>query len=281
MPLSFAAFCQRQRRFRQLTDFIGTHLDDESLRLEDLAGIACLSASLLLRLYRARTGEGTMQTVRRLRLQRARTQLLLNPDLPVTQAAFDCGYDSNAAFTHAFRRQFGMAPSALRQLAPTPETGTPLRLIRLPERKVWQFRYTGCYADNGHFKARLAWLWLTAGNRRWRGWRLNDRDHPFSEEQSRHVDLCHFVPHTAEMKALAEADLVTHRGGLHVVAEINPDDRERCLHSLDERLRDQLRCKLIEGPFMEQDLHVRDFRPPQDRRIALYLPVAPLAQRKS
>lgn len=278
MPISFTAFCQRQRRFRLLTDFIGASLDDEALCLADLAGIACLSPAQLMRLYRARTGEGPMQTVRRLRLQRARDQLLQDPASAVTRIAFDAGYDSNAAFTHAFQRQFGVAPSALRQLAPTPATDTPLRLVRLPERKVWQFRYTGDYADNGQLKARLAWLWLAAGNRQWRGWRLNDRDHPFSEEKSRRVDLCHFVPHTRATHALAEADLVTHEGGLYVVTEINPDDRERCLGTLDARVRDQLNCKLVEGPSMEQDLHVRDFRPPQDRRIALYLPVTPLAR---
>lgn len=278
MTLSFAAFCLRQRRFRRLTDFIGASLDEDELRLHDLADIACLSPAQLMRLYRSRTGEGPMQTVRRLRLQRARSQLLLDPAISVTEVAFAAGYDSNAAFTHAFRRHFGAAPSQLRLLSPQSDTSPPLRLVRFPERKVWQFRYTGTYADNGHYKARLAWLYLTAGNRGWRGWRLNDRDHPFTEDDSQHVALSHFVPLLQQSQRLPEADRVTLPGGLCVVTEINPADRERCMAELAGRVRAELHCVLTEQASMEQDLHVRDFHPPQDRRIALYVPVRPIGR---
>lgn len=273
MSRGFAAFCQRHRRFRRLTDFIGASLDTEDLCLADLADIACLSPAQLMRLYRRRTGEGPMQAVRRLRLLRARDQLLQEPAAPITRIAFDSGYDSNAAFTHAFRRQFGLSPSELRQQPPRPAEIAPLRLIHLPERKVWQFRYSGAYGDNSHYKARLAWLCLNAGSRQWRGWRLNDLDHPFCEEAERRVSLCHFVPAAQQPLVIPEADLVTQPGGLYVVTEINPTDRERCMATLDERVREQFRARLAEGPSIEQDLHIRDFRPPQDRRIALYLPV--------
>ncbi|KAF7600045.1 MAG: hypothetical protein CGU28_04395 [Candidatus Dactylopiibacterium carminicum] len=280
MTLNFAAFCQRQARFRRLTDFIGASLDEDMLRVQDLADIACLSPAHLMRLYRARTGEGPMQTVRRLRLLRAREQLCHERQLSVTQIAFAAAYDSNAAFSHAFRRQFGIAPSQFRLLQTNVATPPPLWLTRLAERKVWQFHYTGAYGDNAYYKARLAWLCLAAGSRRWRGWRRNDPEHPFAEHAAQRVDLCHFVPLALHPQRLAEADLVTHAGGLYVVAEINPAKRDQCMATLATRLRTELHCTLGEGPSLEQDLQVRDFHPPQERRIALYLPVSPLGRRQ-
>lgn len=277
MALSFAAFCQRQRRFRRLTDFIGTCLDEDDLCLDDLADIACLSPAQLMRVYRARTGEGPMQTVRRLRLQRACEQLRLDRQVSVTQIAFAAGYDSNAAFSHAFRRQFGIAPSQIRLLQ-TAAAPPPLRLERLAERKVWQFRYAGAYGDNAHYKARLAWLCLAAGSRRWRGWRCNDRDHPFTESASQRVELCHFVPLALHPQSIAEADLVTHAGGLYAVVEINPTNRDECMATLAQRVHEELHCRLGEGPSLEQDLQVRDFHPPQERRIALHVPVSPIGR---
>lgn len=257
MPLNFAAFCQRQRRFRRLTDFIGTRLDEDDLCLDDLADIACLSPAQLMRVYRARTGEGPMQTVRRLRLQRACEQLRLDRQVSVTQVAFAAGYDSNAAFSHAFKRQFGIAPSQVRLLQ-TAAAPPPLRLERLAERKVWQFRYAGAYADNAHYKARLAWLCLATGSRRWRGWRSNDRDHPFTESASQRVELCHFVPLALHPQSIAEADLVTHAGGLYALVEINPANRDECMATLTQRVHEELHCRLAEGPSLEQDLQVRE-----------------------
>lgn len=275
MAVSFLTFCRRQAQLRRLTDFIGSRLDDYDLRLEDLAEVACLSPAQLLRVYQPRVGEAPMQTLRRLRLQRAYEQLAQPLAPSITQVAFSAGYDSNAAFSHAFRRHFGCAPRAIRRA----ETPTLARLPRpelllLPEVKAWQFRYTGAYRENGHYKARLAWLCLGAGGGRWRGWRLNDRDHPFCEDDRQHVDLCHFVPYVQQPNSIREADLVTRPGGLYAAVQINPADRERYLAQLPDLLRADYGCTLTEQPSIERDLHIRDFRAPQDRRIVLYVPVA-------
>lgn len=277
MAISFPAFCRRQAQLRRLTDFIGARLDDYDLRLEDLAEVACLSPAQLLRVYQSRVGEAPMQTLRRLRLQRAYAELAQPLAPPITQIAFSAGYDSNAAFSHAFRRQFGCAPRAIHKINALPVAPMPRpRLISLPELKVWQFRYAGAYRDNGYYKARLAWLCLNADGGRWRGWRLNDRDHPFCEDEDQHVDLCHFVPRVLQPNGIPEADLLTRPGGLYAAAQINPADREHYLAQLPDVLRADYRCMITEHPLIERDLHIRDFRAPQDRRIALYVPVARL-----
>lgn len=273
MPMSFRKFQKNCYRMRALMDFIGTHLDDE-LRLADLAEVADLSAAHLIRVYRERVGEAPMQTLRRLRLKRAHAQIQTGRYRSLTDVGMDAGYASSAAFTHAFTRQFGIAPSALPLLAAAPCGQPPaLRLEWLPPRPIWQFRYAGSYRDNGYFKTRLAWLYYLAGGRDWRGWRLNDLDQPFTEDDAQRVELAHFLPVLDPALRLAEADRVTLRGGLYACLEIAPAERVRWMPTLPARIRSELGCELTGERMIERDLCIRDYRPPQERRIALYLPV--------
>jgi len=53
------------------------------------------------------------------RLDHAR-QLLAQSDLPISSIGYRCGYLSNASFTRAFARRFGMAPTEMRRLEMTP-----------------------------------------------------------------------------------------------------------------------------------------------------------------
>lgn len=277
MTKSFSIFWRHGQRLKLMTNYIGSQLDNDDLSLSELADIACLSVSQMLRLYQGGTRESPMQTLRRLRLQRAHDALSGGQDLSVTQLAYAAGYGSNAAFTHAFRRQFGHAPSATPVRAGGLAAALPaLRLEHLPEHKAWQFSYRGCYGDNGYYKVRLHWLCYAAGGCRMRTWRANDRDHPFSETASVDVALTHFVPVAQQPRILGEADLVTRPGGLYAVMHVNPDQRAMQMALLGERLREDLGCVRIDGPILERDLHPRHLRPPQERCIALYLPVAPL-----
>lgn len=67
------------------------------------------SVSTLARLFRRETGMGFAAWRQQARLVRALE--LLAAGRPVTQAAFDLGYDSVSAFIAMFRRTFGVSPS--------------------------------------------------------------------------------------------------------------------------------------------------------------------------
>jgi AraC-like DNA-binding protein len=277
MNLSFETFRRQAYRMRGLMDFIGQHLDND-LCLEDLADFTHLSVAHLLRLYQHRVGETPMKTIRRLRLQQAWERICENRYRTLTDIGVDAGYGSSAAFSHAFRRQFGIAPTDVPTGMPSLTETVPLHLEFMPALKVWQIPYAGNYADNGYFKARLAWQYLRTGRKGWRGWRLNDRDHPFCESDHQYVQLSHFLPVLDSSMPLCEAESVTLPGGLYAVARLEPAQREACLDGLPERVRAELGCQCVEGRMIERDLHIRDFRAPQERRIALYIPVARLHQ---
>jgi AraC family transcriptional regulator len=63
-----------------------------------------------------RHGESVMAYVRGRRLELAAQQLRTSTNKSVVEIALDCCFDSHAAFTRAFRRAFGISPSAYRHL---------------------------------------------------------------------------------------------------------------------------------------------------------------------
>ncbi len=101
-----------QERILRTLVYIQAHLDDD-LDLDDLARIACFSPYHFHRVFRGLVGEPVQEHVRRLRLERAAHCLKLH-DRPVTDLAFEAGYDSHEAFTRAFHAMFGIPPSQFR-----------------------------------------------------------------------------------------------------------------------------------------------------------------------
>jgi AraC family transcriptional regulator len=102
-----------KRRLLRVLVHIQQHLDD-SLPLEDLAGLACFSPFHFHRIFKGMVGESVKEYVRRLRLERAASRLKLSA-APITDIAFDAGYESHEAFTRSFRSVFGVAPSKFRR----------------------------------------------------------------------------------------------------------------------------------------------------------------------
>src|SRR5688572_20326207 len=100
------------QRIQRVTDYLAEHLD-EVLDLETLARVAFLSPYHFHRVYRGLLGETVNDTVRRLRLHRAALDLL-DRELSIERTARRAGYTSQAAFTRAFRAEYGEPPARYR-----------------------------------------------------------------------------------------------------------------------------------------------------------------------
>lgn len=81
----------------------------ETIHLEDLAAIAHMSSSNLLRAFRLATGHAPIDYLIRLRIHRA-CDRLRRGDLNVTEAALQAGFNDSNYFARQFRQVMGCAP---------------------------------------------------------------------------------------------------------------------------------------------------------------------------
>jgi AraC family transcriptional regulator len=99
--------------FKHIVAWIEQQLD-QPLTLAQVAARAGLSPFHFSRLFTARMGRSVMAHVRGRRLVRGARRLCDEPDLQLVDLAFDCGFESQEAFTRAFKRVFGVSPGRFR-----------------------------------------------------------------------------------------------------------------------------------------------------------------------
>ncbi len=167
-------------RIRRVTRHLQEHLDEKT-DLDVLAAVACFSPYHFHRVFKGIVGESVAEHVRRLKLERAANRLW-GTALPVTELAFEAGYDTLEAFIRAFRRQFGLPPSVYRRMERqvrlddrgTVRTLSPSEaLAHLPEiapSVVWHepltvayVRHTGPYEECGQAWRKIC-RWAFARN---------------------------------------------------------------------------------------------------------------------
>ncbi len=86
-----------------------------NLDVERLAAVSCYSGYHFQRIFRQVTGESVHDYIRRVRLEWAANLLIFNPDVSISEVAQQCGFASNASFTHAFKSMFALSPSGWRK----------------------------------------------------------------------------------------------------------------------------------------------------------------------
>jgi AraC-like DNA-binding protein len=102
-------------RLRRVDRFIRENLG-ASLSLGAIAHEAGLSRFHVLRLFKQAYGETPFKRLTRLRMEDAQRRLARTNE-SVTEIGFACGYDNSAHFASAFRRVFGVSPTAFRRMA--------------------------------------------------------------------------------------------------------------------------------------------------------------------
>ncbi|WP_282342016.1 AraC family transcriptional regulator [Pseudomonas sp. PS02288] len=102
------------KRFDVVLAYIDDHLGGD-LSLKTLSEVAHFSAFHFHRQFTAHVGVPVARYVQLMRLRRAAHRLASGAEYSVLDASLDAAFDSPEAFSRAFRRDFGMAPSAFRQ----------------------------------------------------------------------------------------------------------------------------------------------------------------------
>lgn len=103
-----------ERRLHRVLRYIDEHLD-QPLSLEELAKVAHFSPFHFHRIFSAAAGETLGNYLTRRRVETAAARLASQPGLSVLSLALSVGFQSGEAFSRAFKRHFGLAPSAWKQ----------------------------------------------------------------------------------------------------------------------------------------------------------------------
>lgn len=101
------------RQVQRGIDYIEEHLDEE-IALGDVSRIAGVSHWHFLRMFKALTNETLKSYIRSRRLANARSSLRTS-QRNILDIALAAGFESQAAFTRAFKRAFGVTPAGYRR----------------------------------------------------------------------------------------------------------------------------------------------------------------------
>ena len=110
-------------RIKEMMNFIHEHYSD-TLTLQDIACSVHLSERECLRCFKQSLKLSPIQYLMKYRLSKA-AGLLTDSELPVTEIAARCGFDSPSYFTSIFKRQFGRTPSEYRKNNRVPSARLP------------------------------------------------------------------------------------------------------------------------------------------------------------
>ncbi len=102
------------KRINKAVDFINAHLN-KSLDLATLSKQTNISEYHFHRIFKAYIGESLGSYITRLRLEKA-AQILQVNNLPLNEIAEITGYQSHFSLSKAFKKHFGITPSAFRNI---------------------------------------------------------------------------------------------------------------------------------------------------------------------
>ncbi len=88
----------------------------EKLTIDSIAKSLNLSKSYLSHLFKEITGFTVMEYLMATRLTQAKYMLALEPDKPLKDVSFDCGFESASHFSRYFKSKVGMTPKDYRKL---------------------------------------------------------------------------------------------------------------------------------------------------------------------
>lgn len=87
---------------------------DDTFYIDRMAAVSCLSLYHFSRVFYSMTGMTPALYQRRRALTKA-SECIVNEDLKILEIALNSGYESQEAFTRAFKKMFGKTPGSLRK----------------------------------------------------------------------------------------------------------------------------------------------------------------------
>lgn len=111
-----------KQRINSAIDYIEENINTK-LTLNELAKVAGFSKYHFHRIFKTVVGETLNCYIKRIKMEKVFKQLLINKNKPLTEIAFDMGFNSSANFSRDFYNYFKVSPSEIRNLNVLPAPG--------------------------------------------------------------------------------------------------------------------------------------------------------------
>ncbi len=118
---------------------------NKELSLDELSKIASFSKYHFHRIFKSIVGESMGEYIRRVRLQSTTLQFKTNQK--ITQIAMNTGYETNASFSKAFKKHFGITPKEFAKNAKLKRGNKMIepKIVELKDMDILYVRRTGEY----------------------------------------------------------------------------------------------------------------------------------------
>lgn len=119
---------------------------NDDLTLDELSKVASFSKFHFHRIFKSIVGESIGEYIRRVRLQSTTKQLITKQK--ITDIAMNSGYETNASFSKAFKKHFGLTPKEFAKNAKLKRGNIMLepKIVELEDIEILYVRKTGEYA---------------------------------------------------------------------------------------------------------------------------------------
>ncbi|MGI6123460.1 MAG: helix-turn-helix transcriptional regulator [Acetivibrionales bacterium] len=112
----FKLISENKKQYSLIVREVNTYLHEnfnKNITLQSLADYVHVNSSYLSRLFKKETGMSIIDTLNKLRIEKAK-QLLMNPKNKIFEVASEVGIDDPTYFTHVFVKYAGISPKEYR-----------------------------------------------------------------------------------------------------------------------------------------------------------------------
>jgi two-component system response regulator YesN len=120
----FLEMTSRNEDVIKAQEYVQTHIG-EKISLTDVAAHLHLNSSYFSRMYKKETGEGFVEYVTRLKMEKA-VELLDQSIKSAEQVAYELGFESKSYFLKTFKRFYGLSPKSYKHKDKVSVKNTPL-----------------------------------------------------------------------------------------------------------------------------------------------------------
>ncbi|MDL2314803.1 AraC family transcriptional regulator [Bacteroidales bacterium OttesenSCG-928-C19] len=196
-----ATVSEYHKSVNKVVDYINQHLT-ESIDLKTVAGVANVSEYHFHRIFKAFIGESLASYITRLRIEKA-ASLLQITKLKLEDIAERSGYQSQYALSKAFKKHFGISPSAFRNLQTYFSSHSsesinlnhryPLPQIKeVEEKQLVYIRIIAKYGSSSEYETAWKKLWCFAKEKEILNGKNESIGLSFDDPDITHHDRCRF-----------------------------------------------------------------------------------------